>query len=272
MKSPAFQFYADDFIAGTSDMSNEEVGAYTRLLCGQWGKGGLPNDPDRLSRMAGGMAQPSLGHVLSKFRLCDNGFIRNDCLESERQKQAVYRESQSQKGKQGAIRRWENGTGHSTGHTPVDGTGHNPAMPGPMPKHGLPSPLPSPSLLPVPLPKGKGGEEIKPKKARDVTPRKPNITFDALATACGINPQQLTKSEGALLGMALADIMTAMPGAVDEFAAREIEDRAENYGINMPPGCRLTPPALAKHWSSCAKAIRRDKNGVVKGPTWGIAI
>lgn len=130
MRPSSFHFYAADFLAATSDMSNEEVGAYIRLLCVQWGKGGLPNNPDRLSRMAGAMPWPSLGHVISKFQVCEDGYLRNERLEGERQKQANYRESQALKGKQGAIQRWGNGRCH------------DPAMPVPMPKDSSPSPSP----------------------------------------------------------------------------------------------------------------------------------
>ena len=41
LKSPAFQFYSSDFMTGTTFMSNEEVGAYIRLLCMQHQKGHL---------------------------------------------------------------------------------------------------------------------------------------------------------------------------------------------------------------------------------------
>jgi len=34
-KPPAFQFYASDFLVDTIDLSNEELGAYVRLLCYQ---------------------------------------------------------------------------------------------------------------------------------------------------------------------------------------------------------------------------------------------
>ena len=44
MKAPAFQFYAADFLVGTSDMTNEEVGIYIRLLCHQWAKGFVLKD------------------------------------------------------------------------------------------------------------------------------------------------------------------------------------------------------------------------------------
>ena len=46
-KAPAFMFYADDFLAGTLEMSQEEVGQYIRLLCHQWNRGSIPVETER---------------------------------------------------------------------------------------------------------------------------------------------------------------------------------------------------------------------------------
>jgi uncharacterized protein YdaU (DUF1376 family) len=105
-KAPAFQFYADDFLAGTSDMSAEEVGGYIRLLCHQWTKGGIPNDPDRAGRMATLLGSPSLGYVLAKFSLCDDGMLRNERLEQVRADQEAYKFKQATAGRNGALKRW----------------------------------------------------------------------------------------------------------------------------------------------------------------------
>ena len=43
-EAPAFQFYVDDFLGGTYWMTNEQVGAFIRLLSYQWTKGGLPDE------------------------------------------------------------------------------------------------------------------------------------------------------------------------------------------------------------------------------------
>lgn len=40
-KDPAFLFYYQDFLVGTDDFTNEEVGAYIRCLCIQAAKGGI---------------------------------------------------------------------------------------------------------------------------------------------------------------------------------------------------------------------------------------
>lgn len=174
MKPPAFQFYADDFLAGTADMTNEEVGAYIRLLCHQWSKGCIPGDMDRVSRMAGAMPVPSLGYILSKFQRGEDGNFRNARMEAERKKQDEYRLKQAEKGKVGADKRWN----HSTGHAPAIADAIAPAMPVPQPKDGSPSPSPSPvSSLQSPPPKvtrvpklhvGGGGGRFAPPSQEEV--------------------------------------------------------------------------------------------------------
>src|SRR5258706_9467091 len=94
-KPPAFQFYPDDFMGGTADMTQAEVGAYILLLCHQWNRGSIPVEPERQHMIAKG---PVSAHVLAKFKPSADGLLRNERLERERQKQADYRESQRQKG------------------------------------------------------------------------------------------------------------------------------------------------------------------------------
>lgn len=55
MSRPSFQFYVKDFVAGTSMMSLDELGAYIRLLCLAWDQepcGTLPDDEEKIRRMA----------------------------------------------------------------------------------------------------------------------------------------------------------------------------------------------------------------------------
>lgn len=94
-RSPAFQFYADDFLAGTLDLSQEEVGAYVRLLCHQWNRGSIPVETEKQQRLAGGSVSVD---VLAKFRLVDGCGLVNDRLEKERAKQAEFRQKQREKG------------------------------------------------------------------------------------------------------------------------------------------------------------------------------
>lgn len=103
MKPPAFQLYADDFIAGTCDLSALDVGAYIRLLCYQWNRGSIPTDDlDRLARIAGAPVSPD---VLAKF---PRG--KNKRMEEVRKKQEDYRAAQSLKGKASAKARFNRGS------------------------------------------------------------------------------------------------------------------------------------------------------------------
>lgn len=132
MKPPAFQFYADDFLAGVADMTQAEVGAYILLLCHQWGRGEIPGDAARASLIAKGKVSP---HVMSKFP--DGKNVR---LEKERQKQTVFREAQAMRGKAGAAKRWD-----GERHSASNGTAMQSPEAQAQPEHGFPSPSPSPS-------------------------------------------------------------------------------------------------------------------------------
>ena len=76
-KAPAFQFYADDFLAGTLEMSQEEVGQFIRLLCHQWNRGSIPVETEKQQRLTGGCVSVD---VLVKFRLCEDGLLRNGSI------------------------------------------------------------------------------------------------------------------------------------------------------------------------------------------------
>jgi uncharacterized protein YdaU (DUF1376 family) len=109
-KAPAFQFYADDFLAGTADMKAEEVGGFIRLLCHQWTKGGIPDDKDRAEMMAGLIGSPSICYVLAKFEKDPvDGLLKNKRLEIVRQEQQEFSKSRSTSGRKGAEIRWGHG-------------------------------------------------------------------------------------------------------------------------------------------------------------------
>jgi uncharacterized protein YdaU (DUF1376 family) len=152
-KAPAFQFYADDFLAGTSDMSAEEVGGYIRLLCHQWTKGSIPNDPDRVARIAGLIGSPCVGYVMAKFRLCDGHTLKNERLEKVREEQQAFKARQSAAGTNGAAKRWnkcpDDGDPNGVAMATPMATAwpeHNQTIATPMaapwPEHSSPSPSP----------------------------------------------------------------------------------------------------------------------------------
>lgn len=182
MKAPAFQFYPDSFLLGTALFSCEEAGAYIRLLCYQWDAGHLPNDNDKLANLArcGGNAVASIRH---KFRICEDGHLRNDRLEKERQKQADYRAKQSEN----AAKRW---VGNAKPHAV--------AMPTHMPNVCSPSPSPSP----INKKKGRAAVAAPASDAEWLASLKENPAYDGLNIGviygkmqawCGANKRQPTR-------------------------------------------------------------------------------
>lgn len=137
MKSPAFQFYPDDFVGGVADMTQAEVGAYILLLCAQWGRGEVPLDSERAALIAKG---PVSAYVMRKF---PSG--KNPRLERVRANQDAYREAQAENGKAGADKRWGR---HSTANgvaVAVPSPENSDPTISPMARNCSPSPSPSPS-------------------------------------------------------------------------------------------------------------------------------
>ena len=98
MRPPAFQFYADDFLAGTFTFTNEQRGLYIALLCLQWNQGAIGEET--ITALAGGMPPESITAVMAKFvRGEDDGMLRNPRLELERKKQAAFRAKCSEAGR-----------------------------------------------------------------------------------------------------------------------------------------------------------------------------
>lgn len=125
MKPPAFQFYVDDFIAGTMNFTDCELGLYMRLLCVQWSVGGISNSDYEISKY--GRGRTPIDRVKTKFKLCDDGMLRNQRLEQEREKQAEWRRKSSLGGKHSGLARLKGGSRvvepppQPKGNTPVSG-------------------------------------------------------------------------------------------------------------------------------------------------------
>ena len=91
-KSPAFQFYAKDWLADPNVvvMSPAQRGGYIQILALMWNTEdcSLPNDEGWLS-LACGLVQPDLGLVLKCFYVQD-GKLRHKRLDEERKKQEEW--------------------------------------------------------------------------------------------------------------------------------------------------------------------------------------
>lgn len=97
-KSPAFQFYAQDFLTGVMYLTNEEKGIYITMIAKQWTDGKIPKK--RLGFLVGSDWDKLSEELQSKFE--DRGdCVVNIRLEKEREKQKSYLEKQRLNGKKG---------------------------------------------------------------------------------------------------------------------------------------------------------------------------
>jgi uncharacterized protein YdaU (DUF1376 family) len=126
-ESPAFSFYAKDFLVGTATLSLAERGAYITLLCFQWDHGGIPDDPQQRARLLNStvkQAEALWERLRPKFQQDDDGTWRNARMESERMKQVARRDALAMSGAKGAQSRW---------HSQANGQAMAPPMAKPLP-------------------------------------------------------------------------------------------------------------------------------------------
>lgn len=236
MKPPAFQFYADDFLAGTADMTQPEVGAYILLLCHQWGRGEIPADPARAALIAKGEVP---AHVMAKF---PNG--KNPRLERVREVQEQWREKSSRAGKKSADLRNQT----STNAQPNSNQTPTKPQPTPQPKPNSPvSSLQSPS--PTPSPTASPSQSAAPSGADAVeaAKRPRDFIFEALAVADNAVIAQLTPGGRGAINKARMDITRASPDVTPEEIARRFAILTKLY-----PTATMGASALAKNWAKCA--------------------
>jgi uncharacterized protein YdaU (DUF1376 family) len=102
-----FPFYPGDFARDTMHLTAEETGVYLRLLCHQWVKGSIPEDPARLQRITQAN-QETIDLVVEEYFPGH----RNRRLEEERSRALEKRE----KARQSALKRWGTDQEDTPGH------------------------------------------------------------------------------------------------------------------------------------------------------------
>lgn len=110
--SPAFSFYAKDFLAGTATMTLAERGAYVTLLCYQWDAGSVPGSERERARILGCNAAQERAvwsKLVTKFTRA-GGAYQNTRLETERAKQADRRQKLAANGSKGGSQKVANAT------------------------------------------------------------------------------------------------------------------------------------------------------------------
>ena len=114
-QSPAFQFYAGDWISDPNRMklSLEEQGAYVLLYCHCWRGYKIPFDYEIMSRMLNCRTEkiekiyPKIKHLFEEKKDKDSiTYLYCIQAEEERKEQAVNRRKRSVAGKLGAKKRW----------------------------------------------------------------------------------------------------------------------------------------------------------------------
>jgi uncharacterized protein YdaU (DUF1376 family) len=93
-KDPVLPLYYNDITTSTQDWTDEEFGAYMRLLIHQWRQGGLPKDHQRLARIATSL-DTNWSMLKVKFEEVD-GMLKNPVMEIIREKRARHKEKQSE--------------------------------------------------------------------------------------------------------------------------------------------------------------------------------
>jgi uncharacterized protein YdaU (DUF1376 family) len=163
VKSPAFQFYPDDFVgSGTvALLRDHEIGIYLMLLCLDWSDDGFvfpaATDSDELERLAAWCKTTpkrlasAWTRLAQAFPASEDSRRRNPRLQRERIKQATWREKSSTAGKKGAATRWaKDDQPHANG----DGVGHPVVITKPSPtgspNDGIPFPSPTPVTTKAP--------------------------------------------------------------------------------------------------------------------------
>ena len=63
--------YVSDFVVSTQSLTQSQLGAYIRLLCFAWSEGGLPNDYEACSRIAGGIPKEDWAVIRKRLQVFD---------------------------------------------------------------------------------------------------------------------------------------------------------------------------------------------------------
>lgn len=100
--TPAVLLYYEDFLAGTADMTDEEVGQYIRLLCYQNSKGHLSDG--YIKRVM----PNALAYVLEKFQADEEGAIFNRRMETEIERRVKYSKSRAENRKKKEVSKISN--------------------------------------------------------------------------------------------------------------------------------------------------------------------
>jgi uncharacterized protein YdaU (DUF1376 family) len=93
--------FCDDLIASCVDMTPACFGAYMRLLCFAWTRGGIPDNEAACGRIAGGIGNEDWQQIRARLTVLEDGRLSHDRLERERSAVSDMREERSKAGSAG---------------------------------------------------------------------------------------------------------------------------------------------------------------------------
>lgn len=106
-KNPVLPLYYNDISGSTQDWTDEEFGAYMRLLIYQWDKGFIPLEMQRLKRIAESV-EKNWPVLCQKFTPGQDGLLQNSVMEKIRIEREKFLRHQTDNGKLGGRPRKEN--------------------------------------------------------------------------------------------------------------------------------------------------------------------
>jgi uncharacterized protein YdaU (DUF1376 family) len=93
--------FCDDLIASCVDMTPACFGAYMRLLCYAWTRGGIPDSEAACTRITGGLESGDWQTIRERLVQLDDGRLTHQRLELERVAVAEIRQKRSEAGRKG---------------------------------------------------------------------------------------------------------------------------------------------------------------------------
>ena len=93
--------FCDDLIASCVDMTPACFGAYMRVLCYAWTRGGVPDDEAACCRITGGMEHGDWAVIRGRLIALEDGRLSHQRLELERQAVAELKAKKAEAGRKG---------------------------------------------------------------------------------------------------------------------------------------------------------------------------
>jgi uncharacterized protein YdaU (DUF1376 family) len=236
--------WCDDLIASCVDMTPACFGAYMRLLCYAWTRGGIPDDEAACSRIAGGLEAGDWEAIRSRLTETENGRLTHQRLELERVAVEEIREKRAEAGRKGGNAR-ANALANGW-QTPSKSVAPNP-NPNPYPSH-------TEELQPAaPVPTS---EPAKPSRSR----AKPSLSWSADSGWEGITDadrlEWATAFPGAVLAQELAKATSWLRANPQRCGKRNwrrflvgwLQRCQDKGGTNREPGRRPDDKPPPKAW------------------------